>query len=80
MAKVKDVCYCTTGTDSNGAEKKFWHNCGAIVETAKGGLCLILEGPQYPNGKLILQLFDPKPKQDGLKKAAALPAVGADLG
>jgi hypothetical protein len=79
MAKVKDVCFCTLGKDSAGAEKKFWHNVGAIVETANGGLCLILEGWWFPGGKIILQLFDPKPKQDGLKKTAALPAVEADL-
>jgi hypothetical protein len=74
--RIKDVVHVRVATTGD-KETKIYTKHGVVIETNNGGLCLILNSMPFPDseGKVMLQLYDPKPKQDGLvepKKKALL--------
>jgi hypothetical protein len=72
--KIKNVVHVRIATIA-GKEEKIFTNHGSVIETNNGGLCIILNSMPFPeDGKIIMQLYDPKPKDELVepKKKASL--------
>lgn len=76
--KVKNVVHVRVTTIA-GKEEKFYTTCGSVIETQNGGLCMILNYlPAPEDGKYMFQLYDPKPKDNGLKADKAKQPASLD--
>lgn len=76
--KIKNVVHVRIATIA-GKEEKIYTNHGCVVETENGGLCLILNSlPFAEDGRIMMQLYDPKPKDSGLKADKPRKLAGVD--
>jgi len=64
--RIKDAVHVRIAK-SGDRETKIYTKHGVVIETEHGGLCLILNSMPFPDaeGKVMLQLYDPKPKLEG---------------
>jgi hypothetical protein len=79
MAKRWDACTPRPGKD----DKTYWHKVGSLFESDKGSMWLNLDSLPLPDkdGRLVVQMFEPKAKGDAPARGAKpQPSISEDMG